>query len=175
MTVLDYLIIATFSVFAIWGLVRGLIAEVFSLVSWFAALFVGARFGEVAKPLFTWFGSPTLQGLAASLFVGIVVYAIVSIIGVLINRSISGSVFAPLNRMLGLLFGSLRGAIVIGFIVLIGLQFGLQDSEAWQKARLRMMANTSAELLDTLVDFKSLVSKAPDFKAPEPVLPDSQD
>ena len=175
MTVLDYLIIATFSVFAIWGLVRGLIAEVFSLVSWFAALFVGARYGEFAKPLFSWFGSPTLQGLAAGSLVGIIVYAIVSIVGVLISRSINGSVFAPLNRMLGLLFGSLRGAIIIGFIVLIGLQFGLQDAEAWQQARLRTMANTSAELLDTLVDFDSLVAKAPEFIAPELESPDSQD
>ena len=43
MTVLDYLIIAIFLAFAIWGLLRGLVAEIFSLLAWVAALFFSAE------------------------------------------------------------------------------------------------------------------------------------
>jgi hypothetical protein len=40
---------------------------------------------------------------------------------------------------------------------LIGLQLGLQDSDVWQASKLRTAATTSAELLDSLVDFESLL------------------
>ena len=38
MTALDYLILAIFLIFAVWGMVRGLVAEVFSILAWVAAL-----------------------------------------------------------------------------------------------------------------------------------------
>jgi uncharacterized membrane protein required for colicin V production len=73
----------------------------------------------------------------ACVAVGIAAYAVVSIAGVFLSRSIQASVFGPLNRMLGLLFGAARGAIVIAVAVLIGLQFGLQDETWWQAAKLQ--------------------------------------
>jgi len=66
-------------------------------------------------------------------------------------------VFGPLNRMLGLLFGAARGAIVIAVAVLIGLQFGLQDETWWQAAKLQPSATVAADLLDSLVDFDALM------------------
>jgi uncharacterized membrane protein required for colicin V production len=75
----------------------------------------------------------------------------------LLSRSISASIFAPINRMLGLLFGAARGAIVIGLVTLLALQFGLEDSPVWQASKLRPTATTSAELLDSLVDFEALL------------------
>lgn len=51
MTWLDLVLIVVFLVFAVLGFARGLVAEVFSLLAWVAALYIGSHYGEVAKPL----------------------------------------------------------------------------------------------------------------------------
>jgi membrane protein required for colicin V production len=158
MTALDYLILAIFLIFAIWGMVRGLIAEVFSILSWVAALYLGSHYGEAVAPwLESTIDSVMLRQLIAAIAVGIAAYAVVSIAGVFLSRSIQASIVGPLTRMLGLLFGAARGAIVIAVAVLIGLQFGLQDETWWQEAKLQPSATVAANLLDSLVDFDALV------------------
>ncbi len=158
MTALDYLILAIFLIFAIWGMVRGLIAEVFSILSWVAALYLGSHYGEAVAPwLESTIDSVMLRQLIAAIAVGIAAYAVVSIAGVFLSRSIQASIFGPLKRMLGLLFGAARGAIVIAVAVLIGLQFGLQDETWWQEAKLQPSATVAANLLDSLVDFDALM------------------
>ena len=159
MTVLDYLIIAIFLAFAIWGLLRGLVAEIFSLLAWSAALLLGARYGELAAPLVEWLESPKHRTIAACVLVGIGAYVIVSVIGALLSKSIKSSIFAPINRMLGLLFGAARGCIVVGVAVLLGSQFGLQDAAWWKSARLRPAALTAAEIIDYVIDFVPLMRK----------------
>ena len=158
MTWMDIVILVVFLVFSVLGLARGLIAELFSLLSWVIALYVGAHYGELAKPLMSsWMTDSPFQGLAACLFVGVIAYVVVALIGALLNKQISASIFAPINRMLGLLFGAARGALVVGFLTLITLQFGLQESETWKASKLRLAATTSADLLDNLVDFEALL------------------
>jgi membrane protein required for colicin V production len=158
MTWLDIIITVVFLVFAVLGLMRGLIAEVFSLLSWVFALYVGSHYGEFARPYVeSWVTSVKYQGLVACLLVGIITYIVVALIGILLSKKISTTIFAPINRMLGLLFGAARGAVVVGVMTLIALQFGLEDDDVWKASKLRGAATTSADLLDSLVDFEALL------------------
>jgi uncharacterized membrane protein required for colicin V production len=68
--------------------------------------------------------------------------------------------------MLGMLFGAARGAIVVALCTLIALQFGLADSAVWKASKLRTAATTSAELLDSLVDFDALIRQQSIFDRP---------
>ena len=145
MTWLDIIITVVFLVFAVLGLMRGLVAEVFSLLSWVIALYIGSHYGELVKPyVVSFISEPKFQGLVACLLLGLVTFIVISIAGVLLSKSINATIFAPINRMLGLLFGAARGAIIIGVLTLIGLQLGLQDSDVWQASKLRTAATTSA-------------------------------
>lgn len=158
MTWLDIIITVVFLVFAVLGLMRGLIAEVFSLLSWIVAIYVGSHYGELIRPYVDSFVSNVkYQGLVACVLVGILTYILVALIGILLSKKVNATIFAPINRMLGMLFGAARGAVVVGVLTLIALQFGLQDAEVWKASKLRTAATTSAELLDTLVDFEALL------------------
>jgi len=42
-------------------------------------------------------------------------------------------------------------------MTLIALQFGLEDDAVWKASKLRGAATTSADLLDSLVDFEALL------------------
>jgi membrane protein required for colicin V production len=158
MTWLDIIITVVFLVFALIGLMRGLIAEVFSLLSWVVALYVGSHYGELARPYVESFvTNAKYQGLVACVLVGIVTFIVVTLIGILLSKKINATIFAPINRMLGMLFGAARGAVIVGFLTLIALQFGIEDQAVWKASKLRMAATTSAELLDSLVDFEALL------------------
>lgn len=167
MTWLDIVFMIVFFVFSVLGFVRGLVAEVFSLLSWVAALYIGSHYGEAARPLLEgWIATEKYQGLIACLLVGIVTFVVVSVVGALLGKSINASIFAPINRMLGLLFGAARGAIVIALCTLLGLQFGLAESAVWKASKLGNAATTSAELLDSLVDFDALIRQQSIFDRP---------
>jgi len=87
MTWLDIIITVVFLVFAVLGLMRGLIAEVFSLLSWVFALYVGSHYGEFARPYVeSWVTSVKYQGLVACLLVGIITYIVVALIGILLSK-----------------------------------------------------------------------------------------
>lgn len=158
MTWLDIIITVVFLVFAVLGLMRGLIAEVFSLLSWVVALYVGSHYGELARPFVESFiTNVKYQGLVACVLVGIVTFIIVAMLGILLSKKINATIFAPINRMLGMLFGAARGAVVVAFLTLIALQFGLEEADVWKTSKLRTAATTSAELLDSVVDFEALL------------------
>jgi len=158
MTWLDIIITVVFLVFAVLGLMRGLIAEVFSLLTWVVALFIGSHYGGLARPYVDSFVTNTkYQGLVSCVLVGVATFIIVELIGLILGRKINATIFAPINRMLGMLFGAARGAIVVGFFTLLALQFGVEDEAVWKASKLRTAATTSAELLDSLVDFEALV------------------
>ncbi len=158
MTWMDIVIVVVFLVFSLLGLARGLVAELFGLLAWVVAIYLGSHYGEVARPVFeSWNIEPRVQAMLACLMVGVVVFTLIAVLGGFLSRSIGASVFAPVNRMLGLLFGAARGAIVIGLLTLLALQFGLEDSSVWQASKLRTAAVTSADLLDSLIDFDALL------------------
>ena len=167
MTWLDIIFAVTFVLFALFGFARGLIAEVFSLLSWVVALYVGAHYGELAMPLLEgWMPAAKFHALIACVLLGIVTFAGVSVVGALLGKSINASIFAPLNRMLGLLFGAARGAIVIALMTLLGLQLGLAETEVWKTSKLSHAATTAAQLLDGLVDFDALLQQQKIFDRP---------
>ena len=90
---------------------------------------------------------------------GFIAYIAVVLIGRLMSGAVSTVFPGPINRMLGLLFGAARGCIVVGVAVLLGLQFGLQDAEWWKSARLRPVALTAADIIDSAIDFAPLMRK----------------
>lgn len=162
MTGIDYLILASFGAFSLWGLVRGLIAEVFSLASWLIGIWAGIHYGAQGESLLTgWLDDPLLRAILGGFIIGVAAFALVSIVGALLSKLINGSIFGPVNRMLGLFFGAARGLVVIALCVLVALQFDLEQAEWWQKSQLRPAATTAAELLNSLVDIQSLIKRPP--------------
>lgn len=162
MTPVDYAIILVFGVFSIWGLMRGLIAEVFSLASWVIGIWVGIHYGALGESwLQGWISDPMLRSVLGGFVIGVLAFAIVSVVGALISKLINASIFGPVNRMLGLFFGAARGLVVISLIALIALQFELEQTEWWQASRLRPAVTMGAELLNSLVDIQSLVKRPP--------------
>ncbi|MBL8201814.1 MAG: CvpA family protein [Chromatiales bacterium] len=150
MTTFDYILLGMLLLSGLVGVLRGLIREALSLVIWVAALWCAARFAPHAARLFTTVLDDSLWQLWAgrlALFVGVLFAG--SVLAWVVTYFVRRSVITGADRVLGMLFGIARGAVLAGILVL-ALDLGGFAAEPWwrESKLLPYAAAVGAELRD---------------------------
>ncbi len=120
-----FLIILGVSVLA--ALVKGFVKEIITLVALVGGLIVAAQYYEAAGGLYTaWVDSPAIRSVLGflTLFIGIVLVA--ELLVFIVDRLLRLSHLKWIDRLLGALFGLIRGWLVCTVIVLVLTAFSLQ-------------------------------------------------
>ncbi|HUN75028.1 MAG TPA: CvpA family protein [Steroidobacteraceae bacterium] len=131
MILVDYLIIALVVISAVVGLVRGLLREVIALITWIAALLIAWHFSAVLEPyLGTMLSGPQVRSWVARTILLIAVLLVGAGVGAIIVHLVRLSIFSGMDRLLGFVFGLLRGLVVLGILVLL-CQMVRLDREGW--------------------------------------------
>lgn len=146
MTWLDIAILAILALSAIFGLVRGFIKEMLSLVVWVLSFWVAFRYkSAVAVYLENYIEYENARLVAAFvlLFLAVVLIGMV-VSGLLVRIARSSGVGGP-DRTLGALFGLLRGALVVTLLVLVTGITPLAESQAWADSSLMNYFETLAD------------------------------
>ena len=132
----DIVIIAITGLSCLFGLWRGLVKEVFSLLTWVAALVVARFFSEHLAPLF----EGILEGSTTRYIAAFAILFIVTMmLGTLINYflskllTIAGLKFT--DRLLGGVFGVARGLIIVLLAIFVSSTF-FASSPLWQQSQL---------------------------------------
>ena len=136
MALLDWTAVALIGVSMLFGLMRGLVFEVISLIGWVAA-FIAAQW--LASGVAAWlpFGDP--QGawrypLAFVLvFVGVAFG--VGLAASLMRRLVSAAGLSPVDRTLGGAFGLARGAVVLLVLAVMVHLLALSEGAWWRDSR----------------------------------------
>ncbi|MEN3973740.1 CvpA family protein [Emcibacter sp. SYSU 3D8] len=133
---LDLIIVAVVGLSAIIGMFRGLVRELLSLAAWIGAGWIALTLYEPARELMNrWIDDPLWAGIVAGagLFV-IVLVALLIIAGFLSRNTKRASMLGPANRMLGVVFGILRGGVVVALVHIATVHvMGLYGSEGEQE------------------------------------------
>lgn len=131
-TWIDWLIAGIVIISALISLKRGFFKEVLSLCTWVAAIFVAWSFGGAfAAQLTDYFDTPAVRVMVAC---GLL-FVVTLLIGALVNRIIGELVHATgltgTDRLLGMVFGGLRGCVLV--VLLVGLMGAvpIQEDSAW--------------------------------------------
>ena len=155
----DWAIVGILTLSVLFGLVRGFLKEVMSLVAWIAAIVVAMMFYQDLAPRLTEFvATPSLRLLVAwfSLFI------IVLIIGGLINYLLAKLIFATglsgTDRLLGLIFGASRGIIVILLVLILLPDLLPVNQDAWWHESILIpeflrFEGRAKEIASTVYDF----------------------
>lgn len=133
MSAVDWLLLAIVGLSALFGLMRGFISVLASLVAWVLAAWVAFHFGAQLGVLLAGAGEPgtgeVLAGYALG-FVGVLV--VVGLAGWLVRKLVHSIGLSGLDRLLGLGLGVLRGAFVAcALVLLLGLTAMPREPE-WQ-------------------------------------------
>lgn len=134
---LDWIILGILGLSVLIGLMRGLVAEVLSLVVWVAAFWVAALFGTDVAALFD--NAISLPMARIGLGYAICFFGVL-LVGALLRfaarRLIWSTGLTGIDRLLGVVFGFVRGALVVTILVfLVGLT-AVTREPWWQQSVL---------------------------------------
>ncbi|WP_422134179.1 CvpA family protein [Endozoicomonas sp. ALD040] len=136
-TWIDWVIVAIVAVSSLISLKRGFFKEVLSLLTWVVAIFVAWTFnGSVASLLTQYVETPSVRVISAS----ILLFVATLLVGGLVNRLFAELVEATgltgTDRVLGMVFGGLRGCLLVVLVVGLMTFAPLENDEAWQDSVL---------------------------------------
>lgn len=152
--VTDVAIAAIILVSGIFALMRGFVHEVLAVGSWvgatLATLYAFPYAQPIAREVIT---IELLADIAAGVAIFLVVLVALSLLTRMLSRRVRESSLGPLDSSLGLLFGFVRGAVII-CLLWLGFSWILpeEDWPDWvQNARSRPLMVQGAELIESLV------------------------
>ena len=147
---LDVSIIGLLGLSGLVGLVRGLVREVLSVVSWGLAIWVGITFsGTLEGYLKASIPSDTARIAAAFGILFILTLLIAGMIGFLLTRMLESTGLSGIDRFAGLLFGLGRGVLVIAVLVFLARTTPLPKEPWWRSSQLMPTFQSIALWLET--------------------------
>jgi membrane protein required for colicin V production len=173
MTWIDGAVLAIIILSAAISAVRGFVREVLGIGAWLGAGIAAVRFFPLIQPQIASILPATMKNFTVYGAMGvvfIVVLIVLSLISALIGGFVRESALSGLDHSLGLVFGALRGALII-CVAYIGLGFA-EPAAQWPapvvNARFLPMAYSGAKSLVTLVpkQYRPIVDPPPSAPAP---------
>ncbi len=147
----DYLIIATVVISAAVGLLRGLLREVIALITWIVAAFVAWHFAGLLEPhLGGLLAREEVRPWAARLILFAAVLLLGYAVGAILGYFVRLSLLTGVDRFLGLLFGLLRGVLIVGVAVIVCETVQLDTESWWHESVLVPYGQDAASLLWSL-------------------------
>lgn len=152
MTVVDVTIIFVIVLSALFGLLRGFMQESISLAKWIIATWVAATFAPKLAPMLpAAIESEALRQAISFATLFIIIFILGTMIAHLVSRLLIKTGLTSLDRVLGIGFGILRGAVIIVIFVIVGGHFPqLPQQNWWQQS---MMLERFEDLVIWLQDY----------------------
>jgi membrane protein required for colicin V production len=137
MTVIDIAVLAVVAISVLLGVMRGLVREVLALVAWVAAFLLSNFLApEAAKLLPQGMGSEEVRLLASYVVVFIIVLVALSVLAILASKLVKVVGLGASDRVVGGVFGFVRGVLVVMILVLLAGLTALPRQPAWRNGML---------------------------------------
>ncbi|MBY0266848.1 MAG: CvpA family protein [Burkholderiales bacterium] len=138
MTLVDHAVLVIVGFSVLLSVIRGLVREVLALAAWIIAAVVAWLFGAKAA---VWMPDEIpgeeLRGMVAAALVFIAVLLAMSLVAVAVSQLVKSSGLSTEDRLLGALFGVLRGLVVVAVLAVGAGATTLPAQPVWREATLR--------------------------------------
>jgi len=174
MPVIDILIASAVIISIVVGFIRGFVKEALSiaslLIAIWAALYFGPAVGDVSE---SWLSSEELQMWFGRVLVFAIILSLGGLLGWGISKLVRLSVLSGIDRLLGCVFGTMRGILFLAIFIIGGQFAGFDNDDWWLQSRLiphfevvadwiKVMAPQGYELLVPDEPAESLPVEVPD-------------
>jgi membrane protein required for colicin V production len=128
----DWAVIVIVLVSTLISLKRGFLKEALSLVIWFLAVMITMVFHKQLEVLLQpYIESPSLTKLAAILSLFVVCLFVGGLFNLLMSHLVEFTGLSGTDRLLGMIFGALRGVIVVLLVLMVSKNILPVDEEVW--------------------------------------------
>jgi membrane protein required for colicin V production len=134
---LDYIFLGLIGFSILMSLARGFVRELCSLFNWVVATWWGFYgYKVIAEKLPPFIESPSLRGVLGF----VLIFLFVLILGVistwLLSQLVTKTGLGGTDKVLGLLFGGLRGVLIIALLILLARLTPLPEEHWWRTSVL---------------------------------------
>ncbi len=165
LTTLDILVLLLVGGGAVLGVLRGFVTEVLSLFAWIAAIIaVKMAHMPVTRILSDYVGTPTAASVAAFVLIFGITFLVGKMLAGSIGQRTRQSILGPIDRLLGLGFGALKGLIGATLLFLLAnlgtdtIYGGGSERPQWMlESRTFPLLNASSR---AIVDFVAMRRQA---------------
>lgn len=132
MQLIDGIILVIILLSVIIGLFRGFLMEAIALISWILAIWIAIRFSE-SMTVFVPSGveSSMLRLVIAFVALFVVVLIAGKILSFVVSKLASKTGLTGTDRILGFVFGALRGGVIVTVLALLAQSFTDMEEQPW--------------------------------------------
>jgi membrane protein required for colicin V production len=133
-SVVEWLMLAVLLVSALLGVLRGLVYEVLSLLSWVAAFVVAQVFAQWAAVRLPIGASDTVKYPLGFALVFVLTVFAGGLIAWIAKKLVKAAGLSPMDRTLGAAFGLMRGVVMLLAATALVSMTSFKDEEAWRQS-----------------------------------------
>lgn len=135
MAAVDWVLLAVLAASVLLGFWRGLVYEMLSVLGWVAAFFLAQWFApQVASQLPMAGAAEPVRYAAAFVLVFIAAAFAGGLVAWLVKKMVEAIGLRPVDRTLGMVFGLLRGVVLLLAAAVVVAMTPLKDSVWWQQS-----------------------------------------
>ena len=128
---IDYTILAVIALSALISLARGFVKEAVSLIVWISAFFVASTFYLNLSTFLTSISDQVLRNAAAIAILFITTLILGALLNYIIGQLVQRTGLSGTDRVLGIVFGALRGVLISAAVIFFMDAFTPASSSAW--------------------------------------------
>ncbi len=150
---IDWAIIAILVLSAIFGLMRGMIRELVALATWVAAIMIARVSGpQVSELLMPYIDSGAIRSGLGFALTAIIIVMLGSMISKAARTLMTASGLGGFDRILGFIFGGIRGVAILVILTAVASLTALVDSGWWGESQFIPMLENLRDQAAGLVD-----------------------
>jgi len=137
------------------GVLRGFVREAVSLVFWVIAIWAAWKLGPLVEPrLGGLLADPKVAPWVGRLVILVLVLLLGWVVGLLLSYFTRSLGLGAMDRVLGLLFGLLRGLVLVGLTIIGGELLHMNQETWWHRSTLVPYGETIGDWLRAMVGEK---------------------
>ena len=155
MTGADVLILFVMLGSTLIGVLRGFVREAVSVAFWILAIWASWKIGPAIEPhLGGLLADPNIAPWVGRLVILLLVLLVGWVVGMLLSYFTRSLGLGPMDRIVGLLFGIMRGMVLVGLLIIGGELLHMNHEEWWNRSKLVPYGETVGDWLRAMVGEK---------------------